>query len=230
MTRLARPPRWLAGLLGAAALQLAAPALHAAPVQWTVAAGGNGHWYDYVPTISIFAPIGFDAARAAALGSSHQGLQGYLATVTSAQEQAFIQSSFPFLLGFGATGSAWLGASDAAVEGDWRWLDGPEAGQSVTYTNWLLGQPVNAPGFEDHDLLALNINAVVANAPVVYGWTSLTPQNGTFGYVVEYGLTPNGPDDPDDPTDPNPVPEPSGALMAATALLLAGLQRRRRRR
>lgn len=226
MTRLARTPRWLAGLLGAAALQLAAPALHAAPVQWTVAAGGNGHWYEYVSTGSIFVGIGFDAARAAALGSSHQGLQGYLATVTSAQEQAFIQSSFPFLLGFGATGNAWLGGSDAAVEGEWRWLDGPEAGQSFAYANWLLGQPVNAPGFEDHDLLALNINAVVANAPVVYGWVSLTPQNGTFGYVVEYGLTPNG---PGGPVDPNPVPEPSGALMAATALLLAGLQRRRRR-
>ena len=228
MTRLARTPGWLAGLLGAAALQLAAPALHAAPVQWTVAAGGNGHWYDYFDA-GIFVGIGFDAARAAALGSSHQGLQGYLATVTSAQEQAFIQSSFPFLLGFGNTGSAWLGASDAAVEGEWRWLDGPEAGQSFTYTNWLLSQPVNAPGFEDHDLLALSINAVVANAPVFYGWTSLTPQNRTLGYVVEYGLTPKGPDDPDDPVDPNPVPEPSGALMAATALLLAGLQRRRRR-
>lgn len=226
MTRFARTPRWLAGLLGATALQLAAPALHAAPVQWTVAAGGNGHWYDYVPSISIFAPIGFDAARAAALGSSHQGLQGYLATVTSAQEQAFIQSSFQFLLGFGATGNAWLGGSDAAVEGEWRWLDGPEAGQPFTYANWLPNQPVNGPGFEDHDLLALNINAIVAYAPVVYGWVSRTPQSGAFGYVVEYGPTPNG---PGGPVDPNPVPEPSGALMAATALLLAGLQRRRRR-
>ena len=229
MTRLARSPRWLAGLLGAAALQLAAPSLHAAPVQWTVAAGGNGHWYEYVSTGSIFVGIGFEAARAAALGSSHLGLQGYLATITSAAEQTFIQSAFPFLLGFGATGNAWLGGSDAVVEGQWRWLDGPEAGQPFAYTNWLLGQPVNAPGFEDHDLLALNINAVVANAPVVYGWTSLTPANGAFGYVVEYGLTPNGPDDTTEPTDPNPVSEPSGALMAATALLLAGLQRRRRR-
>lgn len=226
MTHLARSRRWLAGLLSAAALQLAAPALHAGPVQWTVAAGGNGHWYDYVPTISIFEPIGFDAARAAALGSSHLGLQGYLATITSAAEQTFIQTSFPFLLGFGATGNAWLGGSDATVEGEWRWLDGPEAGQLMSYSHWLQGQPVDAPGFEDHDLLALNINAVVANAPVVYGWVSQTPANGAFGYVVEYGLTPNG---PGGPTDPNPVPEPSGALMAATALLLAGVHRRRRR-
>lgn len=223
MTHAARPPGWLAGLLGALALQLTATTLQAAPIQWTVGAGGNDHWYDYVPAISIFEPVGFAAARAAALGSSHLGQQGYLATITSAQEQAFVQSSFPFLVGFGATGYAWLGGSDAAVEGEWRWLDGPEAGQLLTYSNWLLDQPVNAPGFEDHDLMALHINASVAGQPVTYGWASLTPASGAFGYLIEYGGSTT------DPEDPNPVPEPSGALMAATALLLAGLQRRRRR-
>lgn len=151
------------------------------------------------------------------------GLQGYLATITSAAEQTFIQSSFPFMVGFGATGNAWLGGSDAAVEGEWRWLDGPEGGQLFTCTNWLPGHPVNAPGFEDFDLLALHLN--VQGSPAVFGWTSQTPQSGAFGYVVEYGLTPN---DPGGPVDPNPVPEPSGALMAATALLLAGQQRCRR--
>lgn len=223
MTHSARPPRWLAGLLGALALQLTAPTLQAAPIQWTAAAGGNDHWYDYVPALSIFEPVGFAAARAAALASSHLGLQGYLATITSAQEQAFIESSFPFLVGFGATGHAWLGGSDAAVEGEWRWLDGPEAGQPLTHTHWLVGQPISGPGFEDHDLMALHINASVAGQPVTYGWASLTPTSGAFGYLIEYGVSTA------DPGDPSPVPEPSGTLMAATALLLAGLQRRRRR-
>lgn len=227
MTSTFRPPRWSISLLGAMALQLAAPALHAAPVQWTAAAGGNDHWYEYVSTGNIFAPIGFEAARGAAWGSSHLGQGGYLATITSAAEQAFVQSSFGFLLGFGNTGTAWLGASDAVVEGEWRWLEGPENGQLMDYTNWRPGHPANGPGQEQYDLLALFIsNNVVGQAPI-YGWTSVPVNGGAFGYVVEYGSA--APDPDPDPNDPNPVPEPSGALMAATALLLAGVQRRRRR-
>lgn len=218
-----RTPRWSLALVAALALQLPAGALQAAPVQWTVAVGGNDHWYEYVPSISIFAPIGFAAARAAAVSSTHLGQTGYLATITSAAEQTFIQSSFAFLVGFGATGSAWLGGSDAAVEGEWRWLDGPEAGQLMGYTNWLPTQPVSAPGFEDHDLMALHINAQLAGAPPTFGWVSLTPTSGTFGYVIEYGSAPINP-------NPNPVPEPAGLLLAATALGLAGLQTRRRRK
>lgn len=225
MTRKTLTPRRTLAFWAAAALQLAAPALQAAPVQWTVAAGGNDHWYDYVPASSIFAPIDFASARSAALTSSHLGQPGYLATITSAQEQAFVQSAFPFLVGFGATGNAWLGASDAAVEGEWRWLDGPEAGQLLSYAHWLIGQPASAPGFEDYDLLALNINASVVGQPVTYGWTSLPLGGGAFGYVVEYGRAPLDPGS----GEPAQVSEPSGALLAATALLLGGLLRRRRR-
>lgn len=227
MTRLARTTRRRLARLAATALLLTSPVLHAAPVQWTAAAGGNDHWYEYVSTGNIFAPIGFDAARGAAWASSHMGQGGYLATITSAEEQTFIQSSFSFLLGFGNSGTAWLGASDAAVEGEWRWLDGPEAGQLLGYTNWLPGHPANGPGQEQYDLLAFSIsNNVVGQAPV-YGWTSVPMNGGAFGYIVEYGTASADPDP--DPNDPNPVPEPSGALMAATALLLAGVQRRRRR-
>lgn len=140
-----------------AAALLAVPRVAAAqPVQWSVAAGGNGHWYEYRQSISIFDGLfTFDAARSAALASTHLGLQGYLAKVTSAAEQEFI-NDFGFLLGFGASSNAWLGASDAAVEGEWRWLDGPEAGQLISYTNWRPTQPVNG---SDYNWLALNIAA-----------------------------------------------------------------------
>lgn len=204
--------------LSAAAATLTLPSIGTAqPVQWTVANGGNGHWYQYVPSISIFQSISFATAQAAAQSSTHMGLQGYLATVTSQAEQDFINNSFGFLLGFGASGTAWLGASDAAVEGEWRWLGGPEAGQLLGYTNWRASQPVNAPGFDNYDLLALNINA--QSPPTSYGWVSLTPTDGALGYIVEYG---NG--------RMSTVPEPAtNALLAAGLAAMAVVMRRKRR-
>lgn len=192
--------RWLPALLA-----LAAPALQAAPAQWTTASGGNGHWYDYVPAISIFAGIRFDTAQSAAQASSHLGMAGYLATITSPAEQDFITASFAFLVGFGATGSAWLGASDVAQEGDWRWLGGPEAGQALGWTGWLPNHPVSVP--EDHDLLALHINAATVGEATRFGWMSVHSDGGALGYIVEYGdgVTPA-------------VPEPQALL-----LMLAGL-------
>lgn len=212
------PRRRLPGWLAACALIAPAAATHAAPVQWTAAAGGNDHWYEYVPAISIFEPVSHATARAAALGSTHLGLSGYLATVTSAAEQLFIQSSFPFMIGFGATGDAWLGASDAAVEGEWRWLDGPEAGELVGYTNWAAGHPVIDPAA--YDYLTLYINAAVAGAPPTFAWAS-KEATGAFGYVIEYGAAA-----PPPPGGTAPAPASLAAVLSGLALL--GWQRRRR--
>ena len=203
------------GVLG---LALAAATLPAAPIQWTAAMGGNDNWYEYVPAISIFAPVDFATARADALSRTHMGLSGYLATITSASEQTFVQSSFPFLLGFGATGAAHLGASDEAEEGTFRWLDGPEAGKALSYTNWAVSHPTGTG-----DTLALYINAVVFGAPPFYAWVDTNPS--AFGYVIEYG---DGVIDTVDPGDPSGVPEPSAFLLSAAGLAAVGLRVRRR--
>ncbi|MBL8241451.1 MAG: PEP-CTERM sorting domain-containing protein [Bryobacterales bacterium] len=198
---------------GALGLALCA-ALPAAPIQWTAAMGGNDNWYEYIPTVSIFESIDYDTARAASLGSTHMGMQGYLATVTSAPEQAFIEA-FPILVGFGNTGSAWLGATTLSSPGTYRWVDGPEAGQAITYTNWLPSQPV--AGWEYLAQLR-NLNTGATN-----GWVSLTAGNRTFGYVIEYG----------DATIDQPapaggqVPEPASVTLAGAGLLGAALLLRR---
>lgn len=179
----------------------------AAPLQWMIGSGGNGHWYDYVPAFSIFSPVDFATARAAALASTHMGMQGYLATVTSAGEQQFIQNSFGFLVGFGATGSAFLGAGDSAAEGQFRWLDGPEAGQLVSYTNWLPGYPNTTSG----DILHLYINYASPGNPS-YGW--LNSGTSAVGYVIEYSSL----------GDPG-VPEPSSLVLAVGAIAAMAYRR-----
>lgn len=184
-------------------------------VQWTTASGGNGHWYRYLSPVSIFEPFSFATAQSAAEASTYNGLQGYLATITSQAEQDFINGAFSYLFGFGGTGTAWLGASDAATEGEWRWLGGPEAGQLVSYTNWRPGHPVAAAGFENYDLLALSI---IGGNPTTYGWVSVEQSGGALGYIIEYG---NG------PVTTVPEPGPHG-LLAAGLAAFGWMQHRRR--
>jgi hypothetical protein len=74
----------------------------------------TGHFYRFVSKPLIF----WTAARDEAAATVYYGLKGYLATITSQIENDFIRTK--------TTGVGWIGASDAAVEGDWRWVTGPE--------------------------------------------------------------------------------------------------------
>lgn len=205
-------------LLLRSALGLAlAVALHAAPIQWKAEDGGNDNWYEYVAAPSIFAGVSFDGSKAAAEASTHLGLQGYLATITSAGEQQFILNNFAFLYGFGATSIAFIGATDTVTEGSYVWVGGPEAGQAISYAPWYAGHPVAGPGLEDYDYVQIFLNAATVGAPPVTGW--ITNTNGALGYVIEHG------DGIPDSTG-SPIPEPSTVLLSAAGL--AALLWRRR--
>lgn len=73
----------------------------------------TGSYYQYVST-----SLTWDDARAAAAASTLNGMTGYLATVTSAGEFDFIKAK-------AGASQIWLGGTDAAVEGEWRWIDDP---------------------------------------------------------------------------------------------------------
>ena len=98
-----------------------------------------------------------DEAEAVALG-------GHLATISSAEENAFIITNFsgPAAaagLQLPQSGPIWLffGLSDQASEGTFKWV----SGEPVTYTNWQSGQP-NAEGIADQDFAAFSLSF---NAP-----------------------------------------------------------------
>ncbi|OUC11939.1 MAG: hypothetical protein B0A82_24870 [Alkalinema sp. CACIAM 70d] len=176
----------------------------------------NGHYYEFVS----FTDLGIDpnntstngtdptvpswnTAKTLAAGRTLLGLQGYLATITSAAEDSFVQQRLQ--------GQGWIGASDAAVEGEWRWVTGPEglensgAGRqfwqgngsgSVTgpnnYANWNSGEPNNfVLSVTDEDYghyLATGKWNDYENTP-----RSRSSDQKVDGFVVEYGGFANDP-------------------------------------
>jgi hypothetical protein len=181
-------------------LGLSTPAV-AAPVQWTTAAGGNDHWYEVVwPNTG---PLSWSTANSLAQSSTNLGQSGYLATITSAAEQIFLNTlNSAFALASSAHHGeyvrAWLGGSDAADEGEWEW----GTGEAFTYTNWAPGQP-NDWGTLGQDHLSGWYNGDQWNDCRDY-----TGSCGIYKYVVEY----------DSATVPSPVPVP-----ATLPLVIAGL-------
>jgi flagellin len=123
--------------------------------------------------------VAWTTARTGATSSTFNGLTGYLANITSAEEQSFIASK--------VSGLAWFGATDQTTADVWIWADGPEAGQQFwqglaggsavggRYNNWAVGEPNNAGG-EDYAHLLANGK-----------WNDFPNTNNVNQYIVEYG-------------------------------------------
>ena len=150
----------------------------------------NGHYYEFVPSVGIT----WSAARTAAANRSYYGLQGYLATITAADEAQ--------LSGEQAEGAGWIGGSDEANEGVWRWMTGPENGTifwnggingtTPNYANWNNGEPNNV-GDEDY------AHITAPGVGILGSWNDLSntgEANGDYqpkGYIIEYGGMPGDP-------------------------------------
>ena len=125
------------------------------------------------------------SAQAGALG-------GFLATVTSAQENAFIAGLFDDNAATSPDG-AWLGGGDTAVEGVYRWLTGPEAGQLFTYTNWELNalpfpqqEPNDAQFPGDDDFVTIGrFDTSFSGDAGTWNDDGDPSHGGARGYVVE---------------------------------------------
>ena len=112
------------------------------PMQWTVADGGNGHWYQ----IREMGLISWSQSRAAA-----QQVGGYLATLTTASESAFVARLKFTNKGVNLGGYQDRSSPDfSEPSGGWRWV----TGEPWSYTNWLAGEPNNAGTGEDFLMFA----------------------------------------------------------------------------
>jgi hypothetical protein len=149
--------------------------------QWT-GVGANDHWY-----LAVYAPGGlsWDAARAAA---ALRG--GYLATVTSAEENNFIFSlvnDWKFWYNDAANNSLgpWLGGYYAGTPGsmnpdDWALVSGEVWG----YRNWAAGEP----NFATETVLQFFGNGLNNMQPT---WNNLSrSETHPKGYVIEWDSLP----------------------------------------
>ena len=150
----------------------------------------NGHYYLYIPNIGIK----WSDAKIAADSSTYYGLQGYLATITSAEEAQ--------IAGEQTTGAGWIGGSDEAAEGIWKWMTGPELGTifwtgnftgfTTTFALWNTGEPNNLGNENYAHVTALGVG-------ITGSWNDLSDTGGSSGnyqpkgYIVEYGGMPGDP-------------------------------------
>lgn len=111
-----------------------------APIQWTVASGGNGHWYQRLCFDDEATPISWQAAQTTAEGQGR-----YLATITSAAENEFILANLITSCGCNYWAGGSQAASQASTDAGWSWVNGEGP---FSYTNWTFD---NEPNDQDTD-------------------------------------------------------------------------------
>ena len=159
-------------LFSIAMVTVFAGSVNAEPVQWKKADGGNGHWYEAVDHFANWAD-----ADTYAKSQEWNGMAGYLATITSAAENAFITDNVEHVRG------RWIGG----------YRDGPRWGYWITaerwnYTNWYPGEPNNHGGSEYYLQFSPETDNGTWNDNRLGGH-----QSGLYhGIVIEYGTRRGG--------------------------------------
>lgn len=153
----------LAALIG---LTAALPA-QAAVVDW------NGHSYDVISSPGIDWPT----ANAAANAMTYGGLSGHLATITSADEDAFLSGLIA-----NQPGEFWAGGFQKPIDetvatAGWAWVNWEGA---FGYQNWQSGEPNDYFGSATEQYLGLGLYRETG------GWNDEGNVGLIAGYLVEY--------------------------------------------
>ena len=132
----------------------------------------NGHWYK-----RLNPPTSWHQARDMCISNG-----GYLATITSKEENDFVYEHFA------KDYVCWLGASQADSTGAWSWV----TRESFEYQNWYLGEPNDFMPNEDYIVIGIQKNILVEKKRLRYGYKKYWNDhqaNGKFeGIIITYPL------------------------------------------
>ena len=188
---------------------LATTTASAVPIEWDVASGGNGNWYELILQPGLTWSEANSAANALGTG-------WHLATVTSANENAFVESLLnpgpPTFEASCLTSSLvgrvcegiWLGGfSSSNSANDWQWV----TGEAFSFSDWGPFEP-----FRNGDRLEI---AEFRDRGRLIAWNDVPgSRTRSTGYIVEH----------EGPISAS-VPEPSSILLmliGVAALSFAG--------
>lgn len=170
----------------------------------------TGHFYRFISKPQIK----WTDAKTEAENEVYYGMHGYLATITSAVENNFIQTK--------TKGVGWIGASDNAVQDQWRWVTGPEGLNGGTlfykgtgaqakadpahfgpvnnaYSNWNGSEPNDSPDSNPNNYENFaHITFFPSNPANSFKWNDLPDAGGSgdylpAGYLIEFGGMPGDP-------------------------------------
>ena len=165
---------------------------------------GNANYLPSTKHFYVFEPdldVSWTAAKIKAEDKTYFGLQGYLATILSLEENQIAAKQI--------NGTGWIGASDQVTEGVWNWATGPEAGTNFwnggaagsaainpatgapMYSNWVGGSEPNNSNNEDY--AHIKKNGSTWNDLKNAGDGPLSEDYRAEGYIIEYGGTPGDP-------------------------------------
>ena len=164
--------------------------------------GSNGHFYQLINNSGHWFQAKSDADS-----QTYFGLKGYLATITSQEENDLIAGKL--------RSDAWIVATDdynqinaalgyqryadqASAEGNWYWVDGPEKGQkflaidpnngsstAISYSHFQNGEPNNWSGVENFGEIFSTLNGAWNDL------NALAPMLKVNGAVVEFNGSPD---------------------------------------
>lgn len=155
----------------------------------------NGHFYEFVNATNI----SWSDARDAASQRSICGINGYLAVITSQEENEFVASK--------CEANGWLGAEDNNQEGEWKWVTSPNTSENTQfwsglgskvggitvnnmYNNWNAGvEPNNHGNNEDYLHMHSGYWDGIFHEEMKGTWNDFPHQQigNMGGYIVEYG-------------------------------------------